>query len=408
MTAARLSQLITGRSQRYVRTTVLLLTVMLSVAALVAVFAQDRYQQLQHDFQRNDRLHTIRIRSRIESGEPARLTLADHQRIRSVIGARLPAEELDVIDRLELGGGVPSPDGTSYTVFGFGGATSPRTTRGLLGVDDAPVGTGYTLGGKPGTLTLDVPVVRADLDGYTSDATTPVTLTVRPELDPARVRYLFGSSDFRPLVVDLPTFQRLATASLGGTWDDLVQRYEAGELALTPLVGAVYVRIARLDDVETAAHQLQTAGYDIDYALEAFDDLSSTLRATELLGAIVVLVVTAAAVVGLTTSWTTYFTLSRRDIGMLRHFGFDQRTIRSVYARRLTRGCALAVAAGASVATTGALALMGSGAGGWLLVDLAAMVALVAGIRAILLRGVLERHLRASPLELLKLDRQFQ
>jgi hypothetical protein len=345
------------------------------------------------------------VRNRLQNGQVEPLRFADHGAIDALLHKTVGDRSYEIVERYELGGGILADRDKILTVYGFG---ESKLDDRLLGLDRLEQGVGYTLRGSPGAASVQVPVVSVEEGGYSSGKVAPINLRLSPVLDPGRVAFLFGSRNFNPVIVDFPTFQSIATLMFGGEWESVVARYTSGELSLTPLVGAEYVQVDDLGAVDKAAGALEAGGYNTVYALRAFDDLSSSLRETVVLGLVLILATVAGTVAFLAMNWNTYFTLSRRDIGMLKHFGYADGAIRRIYARRMSEACVVAVTIVAAFVAAGSVALLGGTELHWAALNVLALVVVVAFVRWWLVRVVLTRHIETDVLTLLKQDRQFQ
>jgi len=403
--AAPLS-LVTARSRAYLRTTSVVLGIVVALAACVLVYLERGHLLQQREFEDNSNLRLLSVSHRVgPDGAFEALDLDDAARVGRTLRAGTTAgEDVPVSTRYEFGGGIPASDGRTFIVYGLDPALAP-----VLGLTEMLDGVAYGVGGPAGTVELQVPVVTAAEDGYDSTASAPLPLTLSTEVDPSSVEYLQGGNPADVLYVTSTTFQRAAELMFGVPWATVEQQWATGALPMTPLVGAVYAYLPDIALVEPAARQLDEQGYATTYGLQAFDDIEGSLRQTTLLGGGLALLLLGTAALHLALTWRSYLRLSRRDIAILKHWRVDDRSILRAYSRQLARTCLPALAGGAVVGAVAALAMLGLRAG---LVATVANVAVLAAslalVHVVARTTVIGPRVRQDVLTLLRREREFQ
>lgn len=388
------------KARRYVRTSTILLVAALALSAVMVLVLARQADIQRENFDANSNVRVITVDHRTDDSAGFTLEPDDVATVRGIVG-----DGAVVTPRLTLGGGLTADGAEPMSIVGIEPAAS-----GLIGVAAMVDGTGYTVGGAARELVVQVPVIASsDGDGVSSDALAPFPLVMSPTVDPVKATYLEGSRMEGVTYVTDGTFWAIAERMLGVSRAEIERAAAAGELSMVPLVSAVYVDVPDVQQVRATAADVESGGFGVSYALQAFDEVERSLAAQRLLstalGAVVMLGVGAYVVL----SWRSYLRLSRRDIGILKHWRLDEREIRGLYARRLRRSLVLPFGVAAGVFAVGSLWFFGPGAGLVRAAGAGAGYALgLAVLYLLILRGVIDPWLRRDVLTLLKADREFQ
>lgn len=401
--AQRVLAPVVGKARRYLRVSTALMAGLLALSAAVGVAMAYQDESRQQNFDNNTNLHVITVSQHLASGSPDALRLADVDAITSLL-ARSGLSGAIVSPELGLGGGL-SEGSTPVVIVGI-----DARAGSLVGTPSIADGVGYTVDGPNGTADLDVPVVSMNNpDGVISNRLARFSLPIRPILDKTKVEFLAGHRQGRLVYVSTATFWRIAEVMFAESRDKVIASYEAGALPMTPLVSGVYVDVPDIGQVRRVASALDISGYYGSYALQAFDDVESSLQAQRRLGAALGVAVLLGVGAYLTLSWRSYLRLSRRDIGIMKQWGVDHAQIRRAYRRRLGRSLAVPLIVAEGICLVGAAVLIHTSGTtalvGWLALILGVIVgALFLLIDRFLIRGTV----RTPTLQLLQLDREFQ
>lgn len=399
--AARL----TRRSRRYLRASVALLTVALSIVVCVLAVAEHQRREVHSDFRDNPRLHTIGIAYGLSTASQAGLSYQDLASVRDLLARKEPRAHTTVIGVYGLGVGLISDSSVPLFLFGV---DHPALVAKILDIPQMRDDVAYMARGLHPPSDAEVPVEIAQKDGYTSNRTATTRLSFVADVEQQMTTFVFGANDGGDAVTPLASFERVAEQMLGGSWQSIIDRSEHGKLVLTPLVSNVVVYVSSLDDVKPVASTLDRAGYSTSYTLQAFGNLPGALSTETKLALAIALLALLGAVGLVAVVWNSYFTLSRRDIGILKHFGYSNGAIRMIYGRQLRRSFGIVGLIIVPVTVLAALIALGTGGLGWALANVAVVVCVLVGVYLLLVRALLSRQLKTGVLELLKLERQFQ
>ena len=135
------------------------------------------------------------------------------------------------------------------------------------------------------------------------------------------------------IYVNSETLEKIVEEMYATTWDDFISRYSNGENFGINIINRIYVYVDKLSDAKSIATSLGKSGYNIVYALGAFDDMgmsvSTSLWVFLILG-LTVLVVTTTSVL---FSFRNYLLTSQKDVGILKFYGYTEKRIFGIYKR---------------------------------------------------------------------------
>lgn len=392
-----------SRSQHHLRLSTLLLVGVTCIAMVVLVFVEHGYQRMRQDFFDNESARLLTVNKVISTGGGVEgLTSEAVRRISEASG--LESTVPGIVGRqYSLGVGIPAGD-TSVMLVGIDDALA-----GLFGLRAAPEPlTAYSRSIPAGALVLDIPHVVVEDGGYSAGSQTQLGLTVSDAIEPRALDFMLGGNTEGVVVVSAETFQRVASAMFQQEWSTIEDQWNRGDYPMTPLVAAVHLVPKSLDDVETTAERLRQAGFPVSYALGAFEEAADGLRNQVLFSGVLGALLVLGALGYLLAAWRMYLRLSRRDLGVLKHWGMPTHVLSATYGRLLSRACLVAFVAAAIV-----VAPLGIGVLGWrwgagsIAVNLGALGVLLL-VAYFIGRRLLALALNESVPALLKLHREFQ
>lgn len=392
---------VVGKAHRYLRVATILLSVAMILAATIVIYLDYQTALRRKNFDTNTNLHVVTVSHSLSSGSITPLSLSDVSTLQSSAVAQLPG--VTVAPSLTLGVGM-TLGGEPVHVIGFDPQAGP-----LIGVKSMRDGIGYSVPGKSGPQDLTIPVITSSTDsGMSSNRLEKFRLTdVSASAEPQKVTYLVGGQPGRRIFVTTATFWKIAQIMLDMPRSQIEAAAAAGSLGLIPLVDAVYVNVSDLTQVRPVAQRIREEGFALSYALEAFDEIENSLARERAIGYLLGALLIVALGGYFLTAWQSYLRLSRRDIGILKHWRVPRAVIITVYARQLWRSVLVALASSLTVLLIGDLAVDAQEP--VLLLAKAAALALALLLVAALARFViLPRWLRRDVLTLLRLEREFQ
>lgn len=300
----------------------------------VGLFAWRVVQDAKRQFVTNTAIHVILVNSRSfrEQDLPHPVQWQERQRIQEILNQSLPHAGARAWNVYQINFGITDSEGRADWVESVDpGAAS------LLGLAQMRDDTAYTTSSNASRLSLYVPVVRQTQGGYESDRRVPV--------DFSRVEHIsnqaplvalssalnLDSARGRPLFVSYNTYRVILERAFSQPFSGVIRALEHGQdLGIEP-VASVAVYVPQLTDVDQAARILSAHHYNVAYTLGSFQGFSSTFRAAHWMGLGFVLVTVIGLYAGAWLAFRSDLRRSRKDLGILRHFGFSVQEAARIY-----------------------------------------------------------------------------
>jgi len=300
----------------------------------MGLFAWRVVQDAKRQFVTNTAVHVILVNSRSlgEQDLPRPVQWQDRQRIQEILDQSLSDAGARAWNVYQINFGITDSEGRADWVESVDpGAAS------LLGLAQMRDDTAYTTSSKASRLILYVPVVRQTQGGYESDRRIPMTLT-RVEQIPRQAPLMALSSALnadspngRPLFVSYDAYRTILERAFGQPFPGVIRALERGQDFGIEPVASVAVYIPHLTDVDQVARILTAHHYNVAYALGAFQQLSSTWRTAARMAFGFILVTVVAMYLGAWLAFRSDLRRSRKDLGILRHFGFSAQEVARIY-----------------------------------------------------------------------------
>lgn len=99
----------------------------------------------------------------------------------------------------------------------------------------------------------------------------------------------------------------------------------------TENINSILIYVDDFDNVRKIAKSLEKNNYNINYTLSAFENLGESLKESKTIGFIILFVLFLIAVVNMILSSEIYLRNSQKDMGILRHYGYDKEVVNKVY-----------------------------------------------------------------------------
>ncbi|RXR25386.1 hypothetical protein EQW78_10195 [Oerskovia turbata] len=394
------------KARGYLRVSTMLLSAVLVLCVAVLLVLQHQADVKRTNFDANSNLHVISVTHRLQGPALQTLVPADVEDVRSVVvGADGLPGTTTVSPRWALGAGLVAGADEPVALIGI----DPEA-GGLIGIDGMKDGFGYSTNPSSGPLLVAIPVVAAEgSDGMVSDELVEMELKPGHTIDPLKVKYLEGGRIDSLTYVTSDTYWRVAETMFDRDRTAIESAYQSGELPMVPLVEAVYVDVPELNDVRRVAGLLEERGYAVSYALQAFDEIESGLATQRLLGLALGLALIVGVGLHFVLSWRSYMSLSRRDIGTLKHWQISEHEIRRLYSGRLARSLVTPFLVATAAAWLGSLLLFGATAGTVrALLSMAVLLVVLCLLGVFVTLFVIRPWTRRDVLTLLRANREFQ
>jgi len=389
-----------GRSSRYLRAVSVLFASTLLLVVLVLLFVEAQQAQIRRHLADNRNVHIIQVTYHSGESDVRSLNFSDldtvvdaaqsssKHRVSGVIYAALPF-------------GISADNGESYFVEGFIGSD----LSWLLG-ETVPSGDSVVSPGPQGSAVLQVPVITAQGGGFSADQYVDRPVVIHPPSSKVPLD-VFAPRNSMSLAVDAETFSDIVSTSLGVSWAEFVDDHDAGaDLSGISVVNSIFVHVDSLSDVVPAAEAIEAGGFDVSYALKAFDNLAGTASTATYVAIGIVVLTLIGGTTLILVNGRSYLRLARRDMGVLLHHGYKRSLIASRYRARILRVLVRAAVPATVLMLAGSVAVLGPH--WWYAVpSVVVMGAVLATVYTVLGYWMLGRCLSVPVLSLLKHELEF-
>jgi len=390
-----LAKTIKKKTSGFFRVSLLLfgVSVALLITSTVLLFSQ--YQQLETDFFNNANPHLIEVCSfspKESVGVTEFLQLDDLDNIDTML-AHQGLDDYFVFCEYAINFGISDNNGRIFFVHSYDEKAS--TFLGQIKADEALCSVEL----PNEFITLNVPRIDVSEGGFSSSSSSELPLTLVPTAS-----YVEFHSDI--IYVGYSTLQHIIEKMYETTWDDFMNRYLTGENFGINIVDRIYVYVDELSDSRSAATLLGKSGYNIVYALGAFEDMRASIDTSLwvflILGVTVLFVTTASVII----SFKNYLIMSQKDIGILKFYGYSENRIKRIYNRIITNIFFLIFSIGTILAVSLSVLYINTQTLLFTLVLLGCLVAFLLAIRFIVI-SMLLKICKTDTLALIKRTKQL-
>ncbi|MBP3222469.1 MAG: hypothetical protein J6M18_00890 [Actinomycetaceae bacterium] len=401
MKKVNMLRLVVTRASKYTRFLGLIFFLMLVLVSVVVVFVQVQNQKLDKQFQNNKTMHFIEVESLQRNNEREGLTFQDGEKILSIVREQTMGY-VGVSFSWAFPFGMPAHDDedSNFFIEAFTGDDIDKLAG--LSLENAYRGLSTV---RQGNVVLDVPVVSVEEGGFSSNDSRAVSVEVDAFESDAPIDFFVSRAPSSSIIrISQPVFDEVLKGAFGISFDEYAQRSNEKNLPIDP-INAVYVYVENLEDVEKVGNALQGRSYGVRYALDAFDDGISQINMI-IIGSIAVLVVLiVAGTVGVIVNARAYIRLSRRDIGLLAHYGYERKTIASLYSCHILRILLFSSVVPVVLLGVGAFVFLD----GWFLpiVDMCVFGVAIFVFYMVILKIFIVPTTRKPVIELMKRDQEF-
>ena len=245
------------------------------------------------------------------------------------------------------------------------------------------------------TCTLSLPVIEIDDNGNVTSG--EVKEVVYEDVRSISMKAAFSlfrdqSEEFQEVYLTTETYFGLLQ-SVGGNVDNIEE---------------IFVYVDDMYQVEECADTLTDEGYYVDYTFKAFDSLGSSLRNSLVFLSILVAALLVTSSLNMILSFSSFFMMQQKDIGILKFYGFDEKRIYRMYCRNINLifgGCAIFLSC--FVAVIGWM-ILGAGQVRITIALVAAVLILIVLLRVIVAQVCLKRIVKKEILQLVRNSKSFE
>ena len=175
---------------------------------------------------------------------------------------------------------------------------------------------------------LNIPIILEQIGGYTSDGCTKMNMKVSPMTEDMK-RYLSPQND--EIYVSKQMYESIIEKMYQISYEQFLIDIENGkDFGIYP-IERIWVYVNEFDDVKNIAKILEKDKYEVIYTLDAFDNLSQSLKTSKFIGFFILLIFLVITTCNMFISIEGYLRNSQKDMGILMHYGYKKSNIKNIY-----------------------------------------------------------------------------
>jgi hypothetical protein len=146
-----------------------------------------------------------------------------------------------------------------------------------------------------------------------------------------RSSWFILSFDEKNIFVSKETYENMVSIMYGMDYNEFVKQYlEKSDMGIG-MIDKIIVYVDDIADVKSIAKVIADIGYNPSYALNAFDNLTTSLQTSKIIGFIVMFAFFIITIINMNNAYDMYLRNSQKDIGILKHYGYSEKMILSIY-----------------------------------------------------------------------------
>ena len=282
---------------------------MLILLSIVSISLISQYYQLKEDFFYNDNTHIIEITSKRENNKLVNLQSLDEEYIKTTLNNVFSDTEVCVSIEYSINFGIPDSNNNTYFIYMLNDKLSNKL--GLNFTNDFTAI--YTRDTPLENITLKLPKIIIENQGYSSSES--IDFPIKIEKVNSLSHYLTDGLD------KLYISEGLYTKIINEMFDD--NSYNN--------INRILIYVTTLSNVDHIADIINSLGFNINYTLESFNDLSKSLNNTLLSSFIILSLLLIVTSINLIISSEIYLKNNQKDMGIFKHYGYTTSQVYSIY-----------------------------------------------------------------------------
>ena len=304
-----LSKLVKKKTTLSLKLSLIIFNFMLILLSIVSISLISQYYQLKEDFFYNDKTHIIEITSKRENNKLVNLQSLDEEYIKTTLNNVFSDTEVCVSIEYSINFGIPDSNNNTYFIYMLNDKLSNKL--GLNFTNDFTAI--YTRDTPLENITLKLPKIIIENQGYSSSES--IDFPIKIEKVNSLSHYLTDGLD------KLYISEGLYTKIINEMFDD--NSYNN--------INRILIYVTTLSNVDHIADIINSLGFNINYTLESFNDLSKSLNNTLLSSFIILSLLLIVTSINLIISSEIYLKNNQKDMGIFKHYGYTTSQVYSIY-----------------------------------------------------------------------------
>lgn len=327
---ASCAKLILKKSGGYLRISIMFL-VSVVITSIIGLLYARQYFQFEKDFLTNIALRTFVVDANYGENRIGRLNQEDVEQISRLLKEKFPNEEFSVI---------PVYRNSAVSLFGryvrlYGIDPKHSFIIGLENMEDNVL---YTVSNMQDTVPLEISVVKIEENGFEAGENhtkSMKTSTGVSKNSPVLSDDLMRDSDMEYCFVTTKTFEEIIPITLDGRAKSIKEALEMSASLVE--IRSIYVVAENILMLNPAYSHLIEHNYRSYAKIDVFEDFSETISVSYLVyfcSSFVLLIMTTVNII---LSFRSFYRVQQKDMGILRHMGFDIKRVYKMFKRNLRK-----------------------------------------------------------------------
>jgi len=328
---ASCAKLILKKSGGYLRISMIMFLVSIVITSIVGLLYARQYFQFEKDFLTNIALRTFVVDANYGENRIGRLNQEDVEQISRLLKEKFPNEEFSVI---------PVYRNSAVSLFGryvrlYGIDPKHSFIIGLENMEDNVL---YTVSNMQDTVPLEISVVKIEENGFEAGENhtkSTKTSTGVSKNSPVLSDDLMRDSDMEYCFVTTKTFEEIIPITLDGRAKSIKEALEMSASLVE--IRSIYVVAENILMLNPAYSHLIEHNYRSYAKIDVFEDFSETISVSYLVyfcSSFVLLIMTTVNII---LSFRSFYRVQQKDMGILRHMGFDIKRVYKMFKRNLRK-----------------------------------------------------------------------
>lgn len=319
-----IGRIIKRKTSGYLRISVTLFFIAIAFIGIFAELFLSQYYQINSDFLKNRNTHVIEVGSKENDGMISGLCFSDVEEIQELL-TQSKYNDANAYAELMLSFGVEGTD-LGDSVFIYCLTDDSALLKDEYVQDNVLYGTTV----DADNTVLKIPVVNIENGGASSDKciNCPVKIDKSSKLSET---LSLNDTVIGKTYVSYNTYRKIIESCYSIKWNDFIAKVNAGENLESEIVSRIFVHSDKTDDIEDIAKLLNKNKYETNYTFKAFDNFSQSMKVTQAVVLCMLLMVLGITSINSYLSFKSYIQLQRKDMGILKHYGYDNSDIYRIY-----------------------------------------------------------------------------
>jgi len=326
---ASCAKLILKKSGGYLRISIMFL-VSVVITSIIGLLYARQYFQFEKDFLTNIALRTFVVDANYGENRIGRLNQEDVEQISRLLKEKYPNEEFSVI---------PVYRNSAVSLFGryvrlYGIDPKHSFIIGLENMEDNVL---YTVSNMQDTVPLEISVVKIEENGFEAGENhtkSMKTSTGVSKNSPVLSDDLMRDSDMEYCFVTTKTFEEIVPIIVDGKANSIQEALNLPEALVRMHIYVIAENSFKLRPVYLF---LSDHNYNGLAKIDIFEDFAETISVSFFVFSLSALVLLIMTTVNIILSFRSFYRVQQKDMGILRHMGFDIKRVYKMFKRNLRK-----------------------------------------------------------------------